>query len=157
MILADQMGRVGVATAKQRDIIAVLADRNRQAAGEPCYSGKVPALREAFRRTFEGAVEGKGPAVAEYEIVSDVERSEEHTSELQSQSNLVCRLLLEIKTVAISTLSQFPHVGFHNQTDNLIDLLHDTLSFRMQGVEVDNGYMHLDGHHAGSKVSYQFV
>src|SRR5256886_7442368 len=26
------------------------------------------------------------------------ERSEEHTSELQSQSNLVCRLLLEIKT-----------------------------------------------------------
>src|SRR2546427_8830775 len=29
--------------------------------------------------------------------VGDVERSEEHTSELQSQSNLVCRLLLEKK------------------------------------------------------------
>src|SRR2546430_4169468 len=28
-------------------------------------------------------------------------RSEEHTSELQSQSNLVCRLLLEKKTQAI--------------------------------------------------------
>src|SRR2546430_9065474 len=28
------------------------------------------------------------------------ERSEEHTSELQSQSNLVCRLLLEKKTSA---------------------------------------------------------
>src|SRR2546430_10062006 len=27
----------------------------------------------------------------------DVQRSEEHTSELQSQSNLVCRLLLEKK------------------------------------------------------------
>src|SRR5688572_31599732 len=27
----------------------------------------------------------------------DLERSEEHTSELQSQSNLVCRLLLEKK------------------------------------------------------------
>src|SRR5256886_5602425 len=27
-------------------------------------------------------------------------RSEEHTSELQSQSNLVCRLLLEKKTIA---------------------------------------------------------
>src|SRR5688572_32146199 len=27
----------------------------------------------------------------------DVDRSEEHTSELQSQSNLVCRLLLEKK------------------------------------------------------------
>src|SRR2546430_7249327 len=29
------------------------------------------------------------------------ERSEEHTSELQSQSNLVCRLLLEKKNVTI--------------------------------------------------------
>src|SRR5688572_31589167 len=31
--------------------------------------------------------------------VSVMERSEEHTSELQSQSNLVCRLLLEKKKV----------------------------------------------------------
>src|SRR2546430_10361941 len=30
-------------------------------------------------------------------------RSEEHTSELQSQSNLVCRLLLEYKTLALYT------------------------------------------------------
>src|SRR5205085_8057440 len=28
-------------------------------------------------------------------LVGEVDRSEEHTSELQSQSNLVCRLLLE--------------------------------------------------------------
>src|SRR5256886_2567595 len=33
------------------------------------------------------------------------ERSEEHTSELQSQSNLVCRLLLEKKKVAAPTLN----------------------------------------------------
>src|SRR2546430_13652213 len=32
-----------------------------------------------------------------------VERSEEHTSELQSQSNLVCRLLLEKKNDATAT------------------------------------------------------
>src|SRR2546427_1555046 len=32
-------------------------------------------------------------------------RSEEHTSELQSQSNLVCRLLLEQKNCARSRLS----------------------------------------------------
>src|SRR5260221_5061458 len=31
-------------------------------------------------------------------------RSEEHTSELQSHSDLVCRLLLEIKTAHVSTL-----------------------------------------------------
>src|SRR5688572_31208581 len=30
-------------------------------------------------------------------VIGDVVRSEEHTSELQSQSNLVCRLLLEKK------------------------------------------------------------
>src|SRR2546430_8658966 len=32
-------------------------------------------------------------------------RSEEHTSELQSQSNLVCRLLLEKKKTTIHTMS----------------------------------------------------
>src|SRR2546430_3495116 len=38
-------------------------------------------------------------------------RSEEHTSELQSQSNLVCRLLLEKKrTVTAAPPRNFPHV-----------------------------------------------
>src|SRR5688572_32345627 len=36
-------------------------------------------------------------APATMKRVSDITRSEEHTSELQSQSNLVCRLLLEKK------------------------------------------------------------
>src|SRR2546430_9428759 len=37
------------------------------------------------------------------DLLQDVRgaRSEEHTSELQSQSNLVCRLLLEKKKIAI--------------------------------------------------------
>src|SRR2546427_101038 len=34
----------------------------------------------------------------------DVARSEEHTSELQSQSNLVCRLLLEKKNTSIAII-----------------------------------------------------
>src|SRR2546430_4194813 len=38
-------------------------------------------------------------------------RSEEHTSELQSQSNLVCRLLLEKKKV--------PQLGCHGRADRL--------------------------------------
>src|SRR5256886_7032760 len=39
-----------------------------------------------------------GVAVAvQGHITFDIHRSEEHTSELQSQSNLVCRLLLEKK------------------------------------------------------------
>src|SRR2546430_12284833 len=39
------------------------------------------------------------------------QRSEEHTSELQSQSNLVCRLLLEKKTNEITArISSYMHV-----------------------------------------------
>src|SRR2546427_7994924 len=41
----------------------------------------------------EAALLGFGPNFTIY----DQDRSEEHTSELQSQSNLVCRLLLEKK------------------------------------------------------------
>src|SRR2546430_3527321 len=37
------------------------------------------------------------------DTVDAVNRSEEHTSELQSQSNLVCRLLLEKKKKKINT------------------------------------------------------
>src|SRR2546427_6314377 len=37
------------------------------------------------------------PLASEERIPVDSSRSEEHTSELQSQSNLVCRLLLEKK------------------------------------------------------------
>src|SRR2546430_11747690 len=37
----------------------------------------------------------------------DVARSEEHTSELQSQSNLVCRLLLEKKKKTTPTLQLY--------------------------------------------------
>src|SRR2546430_4929859 len=39
-----------------------------------------------------------GPSVSYYGPQLALVRSEEHTSELQSQSNIVCRLLLEIKT-----------------------------------------------------------
>src|SRR5256886_12530707 len=41
--------------------------------------------------------------------VDETERSEEHTSELQSQSNLVCRLLLEKKKEYVQTGSRLYH------------------------------------------------
>src|SRR5688572_32173424 len=44
--------------------------------------------RDRFR-SFPKVVQDRGPIIQQ--------RSEEHTSELQSQSNLVCRLLLEKK------------------------------------------------------------
>src|SRR2546430_5427773 len=55
------------------------------------------------------ALRGRAPAarVAAHFGLFDgyIERSEEHTSELQSQSNLVCRLLLEKKKVTASRTS----------------------------------------------------
>src|SRR2546427_2940792 len=53
--------------------------------GFPYLSGKSTHLQRQA-----GVTEANGPVRAE-------QRSEEHTSELQSQSNLVCRLLLEKK------------------------------------------------------------
>src|SRR2546430_8514048 len=40
----------------------------------------------------------------------NVERSEEHTSELQSQSNLVCRLLLDKTTCLVFAWSRVPSI-----------------------------------------------
>src|SRR2546427_7559673 len=45
-----------------------------------------------------------------------IQRSEEHTSELQSQSNLVCRLLLEKKKKPkLSDISQSSASDIHDQ------------------------------------------
>src|SRR5204863_9615536 len=49
-----------------------------------------PARRQGDRRHVHGHPRRTGP-------VRDAERSEEHTSELQSRRDLVCRLLLEKK------------------------------------------------------------
>src|SRR5690349_22556185 len=57
-----------------------------------------------------------------------------------------------IEACGISTLSQSPMLGFHKQMDNRIKLLEEILSFRMQGVEFDNGEMYVDGHKAASDV-----
>src|SRR2546430_17577259 len=57
-----------------------------------------------------------------------------------------------IEACGISTLSQSPMLGFHKQMDNRIKLLEEILSFRMQGVEFDNGGMFVDGHKAASDV-----
>src|SRR3989475_9077062 len=53
----------------------------------------VPCMRITFRREGEQII-----------LERFVIRSEEHTSELQSQSNLVCRLLLEKKKKKIRSM-----------------------------------------------------
>src|SRR2546430_13610777 len=49
------------------------------------------------------------------EISTTGRRSEEHTSELQSQSNLVCRLLLEKKKI-VSYPSATVHIRYMGRT-----------------------------------------
>src|SRR2546430_11346785 len=55
-------------------------------------------------------------------------RSEEHTSELQSQSNLVCRLLLEKKNCypPVKGLLRIERAGRKPETDRLALLAHCT-------------------------------
>src|SRR2546430_14654287 len=62
-----------------------------------------------------------------------------------------------IEACGISTLSQSPMRGFHEQMDNRITLLEEIVSFRMQGVEFDTGAMYVDGHKAASGVRDEFV
>src|SRR2546430_5762994 len=75
-----------------------------------------PLLRRPARPAGRpcAAAPGSGPGGLSQQIAED--RSEEHTSELQSQSNLVCRLLLEKKktlfefvySTILSSLSSLP-------------------------------------------------
>src|SRR5438034_4106556 len=58
------------------------------------------------RRSVGCAAHGLGPARAAFAGVAPTRRSEEHTSELQSHSDLVCRLLLEKKKYENQTLLQ---------------------------------------------------
>src|SRR5256714_12965055 len=62
-----------------------------------------------------------------------------------------------IEACRISTLSKSTMLGFNKQMDNRIKLLEEILSFRMQGVEFDNGDMYVDGHKAASDVRDEFV
>src|SRR5260221_8707209 len=65
------------------------------------------AIKAGYGSTISPAsVEKLGSAISDYQV----ERSEEHTSELQSHSDLVCRLLLEKKKfLPILVFSSLPH------------------------------------------------
>src|SRR2546423_8550905 len=62
-----------------------------------------------------------------------------------------------IEACGIFTLSQSPMLGFLKQLDNPIKLLERFLSFRIQGVEFNNGDMYVYGHKAASDVRAEFV
>src|SRR2546430_4535994 len=53
-----------------------------------------------------------------FQPYSATHRSEEHTSELQSQSNLVCRLLLEKKNNKYSLMARVAHLYHYRLAHN---------------------------------------
>src|SRR2546430_10282641 len=70
------------------------------------FANDWPPLRTmAFITAFWGLTISKGTSPA----LTIPYRSEEHTSELQSQSNLVCRLLLEKKKTADSGILPYQY------------------------------------------------
>src|SRR2546427_1249235 len=104
--MAGRHGLVRVLDIDYRPVLWGLAGRGD---GETRYvaSAEVSRRLQAELGQFEliigteeewliaGGVEGD--LIASLRRVRECSRSEEHTSELQSQSNLVCRLLLEKK------------------------------------------------------------
>src|SRR2546427_9428873 len=70
------------------------------------YTTLFRSLRGAVGRVQGGDLVGTAAGRLEPALAADPNRvkvrSEEHTSELQSQSNLVCRLLLEKKKIMAS-------------------------------------------------------
>src|SRR3989475_12673466 len=62
-----------------------------------------------------------------------------------------------IEACGVSTLCQSPILGFHKQIGNRSKLLEQTLSFRMQGVQFDNGDVYVDGHEGASDVRGELV
>src|SRR5688572_31870069 len=74
-------GVVGVVDATTREHVHAAGECRRKRA--PQHEDLEAALAVAHEHHRRGRTDGHGG------------RSEEHTSELQSQSNLVCRLLLE--------------------------------------------------------------
>src|SRR2546426_7264417 len=75
-------------------------------------SGSAPLRAAARSRTCPGLSIAQAPQVAEHEEP----RSEEHTSELQSPCNLVCRLLLEKKKN--HNTHRMTHAGRHTTTSD---------------------------------------
>src|SRR5690606_41260138 len=86
--------RLPAACAGGRDRFRDAAARHRAIGSVPEREGRPSSLERSGRRIVRGRdnrrAGGGGPALGAI-------RSEEHTSELQSRENLVCRLLLEKK------------------------------------------------------------
>src|SRR2546430_10076363 len=84
----------------------------RSAGNRPLHIASHPR-RNAWRSPRQVLVHARTASGSAIAHRSGVLRSEEHTSELQSQSNLVCRLLLEKKKKTSQSI-RLTHVAIHS-------------------------------------------
>src|SRR5256886_4972266 len=78
--------------------------------------GKRRACRKGNARRLSHTLHG-------FTFIEPVARSEEHTSELQSPSNLVCRLLPEKKKIGKLNEGARPHGDFQRIYERILDVI----------------------------------
>src|SRR5262249_56660567 len=76
------------------DALPISSSSSSSAGASPAGSSTSPSIGGSSSRSSRSSSSGRG---ARGGSCLGLERSEEHTSELQSLTNLVCRLLLEKK------------------------------------------------------------
>src|SRR2546430_13646798 len=96
---------------KWHAIIATAGAASFRMTGRSGPTVSAPGVRVVLIMAPEATgAPARGSTSGFFDPVATACRSEEHTSELQSQSNLVCRLLLEKKKDHISTTSEHLNV-----------------------------------------------
>src|SRR2546427_2561984 len=87
------------------------------------YTTLFRSVQGLHRDTFDDwdAPESMANVPAIYAALRPAMRSEEHTSELQSQSNLVCRLLLEKKKNRRPIIEHQECAGHQSTSDGLLN------------------------------------
>src|SRR5262245_8037156 len=108
----------------------------------------IPSALPSFQKLFQVSATALSINLGGFFMVRSYYPSECHADYFDFER--IEALKPAIEACGISTLSQSPMLGFHKQMDNRIKLLEEILSFRMQGVEFDNGDMYVDGHKAAS-------
>src|SRR2546427_9834500 len=91
-VVADRPRERALLDGRESFVVCTLIDGKRETG-----NGKRMIVTRGEVQGDLGLAELSGAAAARARALLGTERSEEHTSELQSQSNLVCRLLLEKK------------------------------------------------------------
>src|SRR3989475_4172475 len=94
--IRQERRRVAEAGVRLRVLESAAIERRHWEFFNRCYRGTYAAHRSSPYLSLEFFLR-LGATLAPHAAMVIAERSEEHTSELQSQSNLVCRLLLEKK------------------------------------------------------------